>query len=153
MSVFAAINRDIWRPCQRAYTQLDLERFVAIHAPELVRVEAGARWIGNRGEYAERTGGGFAKAATQGDRLTIDFRFDKWIAGADAACERGVYRVTTAAPGGAGQVFHGRFRSVSRRTTDGWRLIVDYDDDEDGAVGSEVFAAGHAIDDTAPFDA
>ncbi len=84
--------------------------------------------------------------------MTIDFRFHDRIAGADA-CERGVSRVTITAPGGAEQVFHGRFHSVSRRTADGWRLIVDYDDDEGGAVGSEAFAAGHAIDDTAPFDA
>jgi ketosteroid isomerase-like protein len=152
VSVFADINRDIWLAFQAAHARLDLDAMAAFHAPDLVRVGADERWIGGLPEHLARTRDGFARAAEQGDRLAIDFRFVERIADDTMASERGMYRVAVTASDGTEQIFHGRFHSISRRTPDGWRLVLDYDSDSDGGVGADHFAAGVALDDTAPFD-
>jgi ketosteroid isomerase-like protein len=142
----ADINDDIWQRFQAAYAALDVDAFLAFHAPELVRIEAGARRIDDLHAYAARMREGFARARELGDSLAIDFHFDERIMSSELACERGVYQVTITAPTGAARSFHGRFHTVSRRIGGRWRLIVDHDDDEGGAVDATRFAAAHPMD-------
>jgi ketosteroid isomerase-like protein len=152
LSALVQINADIWEPFRASYAALDLTAYLALHDRSLVRVEVGARWIGGLDEYAARVRRGFDKAAERGDRFSIDFRFLDRIASADLATERGVYRLTITAPDGGEQVFYSRFHTVSRRTTEGWRLLVDHDDDEGGTVDAQAFESGRVLDDVAPFE-
>jgi ketosteroid isomerase-like protein len=152
VSVFAQINRDIWMPFRRAYAELDLPGFMAIHSAELIRVDTRDRSIQNFDEYAGRMRQGFDRATELGDALAIDFRFDQRIATGNTACERGVYRVTITSPGTGEQAFHGRFHTVSRRSADRWQLLLDHDDDEGGTVGAGDFAAAHPIDSFKTFE-
>ena len=145
------INRDVWLPFQRAYAALDLDAFLHFHSPDLVRVEIGERWIGGRDEYAQRVRRGFGRATERGDSFAIDFHFTARIVGDAVAYERGVYCASITAPDGGVQLFYGRFNTVSRLTTDGWRLALDQDDDEGGTVDATAFAAGHPIDNIAAF--
>ena len=145
------INRDVWLPFRRSFAALDLDGFIDFHAPDLVRVEVGARWIGGRDEYATRVKRGFDYATERGDSFAIDFRFTTRIVADSAAFERGVYCSSIIAPDGGEQLFFGRFNTVSRRTEVGWRLTLDQDDDEGGTVDAAAFEAGHAIGDIAPF--
>jgi ketosteroid isomerase-like protein len=149
MTALGEIDDDIWHPFRCAYETLDLDAFVGLHDPALVRVEAGARWIGDRDAYAERTAAGFARARTDGDTFTIEFRFEDRLAGADAASDRGVYRLTITHADTSQLVFHGRFSTIHRRTPDGWRIVVDHDDTV--ADGPAAFAAGAALGDHARF--
>jgi hypothetical protein len=49
------------------------------------------------------------------------------------------------------RVLHGGFHTFARKVDGRWRIVVDYDTDEGGAIKPEMFAAAGADDDTARF--
>ncbi len=152
MSVLADVNRDIWLPFRAAYATRDADAFAAFHHPDMVRVQVPSQWIGTRDEHVAQTAAAFAKSGELGDALAIDFRFDQRITSEDLAFERGIYELSIIAGDGTARVFYGRFNTIARRTSGGWRLILDQDDDEGGTVGEAQFLAGASIDDLAAFE-
>ncbi|MCP3798167.1 hypothetical protein NLX83_02745 [Allokutzneria sp. A3M-2-11 16] len=44
-------------------------------------------------------------------------------------------------------MFHGRFHAFCRKNDGRWRIAIDYDSDEGGAVTGETFDSGSEIDD------
>ena len=150
----ARINDEVWRPFRRAYRELDLDAFAAIHTPDLVRVEVGACWIGTLEQYRTRTRAGFETAAERQDRLAIDFRFHHRLVGDRVAFERGIYRLVITGPSETDQTFFGRFSTVHRLTDHGWRIALDADDagaDASDSIGLSDFEHAHALDDLDPF--
>lgn len=129
MTGLAEINRDVWLPFLEAYATCRVELLSEVLAPDFVRVERSVRWIGDRHQHLTRTNAGFDKANERGDALAIDVRFVDRVVEGGLAHEGGYYRVTITGPEGSEQRFHGRFDSVLRHTSEGWRMILDQDDD------------------------
>ncbi|MEU7528757.1 hypothetical protein AB0A74_23705 [Saccharothrix sp. NPDC042600] len=141
------INHDVWEPFRRAYAGLDARAFLAVHGPDLIRAGGPARQVRGHAEYTDDITEFFGRVAAAGDRLAIVLRFTERLASADAASERGVFRIDAVKAGEPRTVF-GHFHVFCRRT-DRWRIVVDYE--PAGTATEEEFAAAVAEDDVAAF--
>jgi ketosteroid isomerase-like protein len=141
------LNIDIWRAYQDAFHSGDVEAFLALHTPQLIRAGGPAKSISGFGEYAANSRQWRTDLVERGDTVDIEFRFTERIVTADLASERGVYRLTARRASGEQKTMFGRFHTFSRKTSGRWRIAVDYDGDESGTVSAEDFAAADAMDD------
>jgi ketosteroid isomerase-like protein len=144
------INRDVWKPFRAAYADRDAEAFIALHAPEVIRVEGNSGWVGGFEEYAARLREWFQWVAVNEGSLDIRFRFVERHTNDDAASERGVYRLALAYPETDEWLWYGRFHTVCRKHGGVWRIVLDYDSDEDGTVTEEAYDQGHEMDEFEP---
>ena len=150
LGVLDELNRDIWHPFMRSYADRDAAAFLALHAPDLMRADAASGWVGGLEAYTERITAFFADVTRRGARIDIAFRFVERLTGGPVASERGVYKIIMAVPDEADRVFYGRFHTFARRVDDRWRIVVDYDTDDRGAVDEAAFAAAHDLEDPSP---
>ena len=135
------INHDVWIPFRAAYANGDPEAFIALHAPDVIRVEGNGGWVGGFEEYASRLREWFQWVAVQDGVLDIRFRFLERYVGDDAASERGVYRLSLAYPESDEHIWFGRFHTACRKRNGVWRIVFDYDSDEGGTVDADSFDA------------
>jgi ketosteroid isomerase-like protein len=142
----AELNRDVWIPFSAAYADRDPEAFIALHDPGVIRVEGNGGWVGGFDEYAGRLREWFQWVAVQEGSLDIRFRFTERHASADAASERGVYRLALGYPDADERLWYGRFHTICRKRDGVWRIVLDYDSDEDGTIGEEAFLAALPMD-------
>src|SRR3954454_16830978 len=75
------LNRDVWAPFRAAYAHGDPEAFIALHAPDVIRVEGNGGREGGFGEAAGRLRDWFQWVAVQEGELDIRFRFLERYAG------------------------------------------------------------------------
>ena len=140
-ALLAELDRDVWQAFRRAYAARDVEAFLDVHRPDLIRAGGPAQDVHGYDVYAAQTADFFAELTGRGDGIGIEFRFTERIAAGDLASERGVFRITVTPAAGEGRVFHGRFHTFSRREGGRWRIAVDYDTNDGGTVDAAAFAA------------
>jgi uncharacterized protein (TIGR02246 family) len=141
------LNTSIWRAFRDAYSAGDPEAFLALYGPELIRAGGPAKTITGFSQYATATRQWLAEVAERGDSVDIEFRFTERIVDRDLASERGVYRLTARRANGEQKVMYGRFHAFSRKAGGRWRIVADYDSDENATVAAEDFAQATGIDD------
>jgi uncharacterized protein (TIGR02246 family) len=150
--LLAELNRDVWRPFQRAYADLDPAAFLALHSPDLIRAGGPARRVLGFDDYATETSQSLARLAQQGERVAIEFRFVERLADGDLASERGVFRISITPAAGERLTFYSRFHTLARRIENRWLIVADYDSDDGGTVNEDVFNAATELDDLAAFE-
>lgn len=146
-SALHELNNDIWVPFSRAYVDLDVDRYLALHASDFTWVRADDGIIEGLDDYSARVRQSFA-GLPAGVTLRLDFRFTERIASPSLASERGIVRMSGNGPRGPMPVRHTVFHTIARRADGRWRFVVDYDG---GATDTDAFDAAHAVDDVAPF--
>ncbi len=146
-ALLAELDRDIWRPFVAAYAARDAEAYLALHTAALVRVPADMKRVQTTEQWRSSMRAMFRQMNERGDTAAIAFRFNERLAGAEAASERGVYELTIKTADGSVQRFYGRFHTIARKEQGRWKLAVDYDSSEGGAVDAAAFRAAHAMDD------
>ncbi|MEV0676353.1 nuclear transport factor 2 family protein [Actinosynnema sp. NPDC050436] len=149
-TLFRELDHDVWEPFRSAYRHLDAAAFLAVHSPDLIRAGGPAKQVLGYSDYARQMVEWFDRVRANGDSLDIRFRFVERLASADAASERGLFRID-AIRAGTPKVFYGRFHVLCRKPDNRWRIVVDYEADED--VTEEVFEAASAPGDVAAFEA
>lgn len=150
--VLPELNNDIWLPFSHAYANGDVERYLALHAPDFIWVQAEEGIIEGLDDYGTRIRQSFVDLPS-GITLQVAFRFTRRIASARLASEHGVSRLSGDGPRGPLPVRYGRFHTIARRGSEGWRLVVDYIYAEGSTVDAVEFEAAHPVDDMAPFTA
>jgi len=139
--LLSELDRDIWRPFREAYGALDAEAFLALYSADLIRAGGPTKAVYGYPEYATQTKQWFAGLRERGSTVDIEFRFAERIAAGGLASERGVFRLTAARSTGDQRTFYGRFHTFARKIEGHWRIAVDYDSDENGAVTEATFRA------------
>ncbi|GAB3846122.1 DUF4440 domain-containing protein [Dactylosporangium cerinum] len=145
------LNNELWRPFRAAYAARDAAAFLALHSPDLIRASGTDGTVFGLDRYAAQVEPWFAGMAARGDVLDITFRFTERIAAPDLASERGVYRIVVAPVGADRLTFHGRFHTFARKVGGSWRIAVDYDSTDAGAVSAATYEAAAALDDVERF--
>lgn len=137
--LLSEINRDVWMPFRAAYASRNADAFIALNAEDVIRVEGNSGWVGGFEEYAARLREWFQWVVVQQGSLDLRFRFLERHVGADAASERGVYRLALSHPETDERLWFGRFHTLSRKRAGVWRIVFDYDTDEDGTVNQQIY--------------
>ncbi|MEV4517654.1 DUF4440 domain-containing protein [Dactylosporangium sp. NPDC049525] len=145
------LNNELWRPFRAAYRARDAAAFLALHAPDAIRASGTNGTVHGLSDYAAQVEPWFAGLAARNDAADIAFRFTERVAAADLASERGVYRIVIEPVGADRLVFHGRFHTFARKVDGRWRIAVDYDTTDGGAVTAATFEAAAALEDVERF--
>lgn len=146
-ALLAELNRDIWTPFSEAYADGTHEPYLALHAPDFIRVEGGRKNIRNLAEYSTVVRRTFEGWADREEKAGISFRFFERIVRGDLASERGVFELVLADNDGNVERFYGQFHVIARKIEGRWRILVDYDSDENGTIDRADFLAAAAEDD------
>ena len=109
------LNRDIWHPFRGTYHARDLEGFLALYDPDLIRAGGPTKEVYGFDRLAADTTGWFAHVAERGDSLDIEFRFTERIAADELASEQGCYQITATLADGSNRVMYGRFHTFARK--------------------------------------
>ncbi|HYC70157.1 MAG TPA: DUF4440 domain-containing protein [Opitutaceae bacterium] len=150
-ALLAELNRDLWTPFSDAYTDGDAEAYLALQAPDFVRVEGDRRIIRTLAEYSTLIRRTFDGWKDRDEKAGISFRFLERIVRGDLASERGVYELTLADNDGNVERIYGRFHVISRKIDGRWRIAMDYDSTERGTVDRGAFLEAAAFDDLKSF--
>lgn len=149
--LLAELNRDLWVPFSEAYADQDAEAYLALLAPEFVRVVGDRKQVQNFTEYATAVRRSFAGWQDREDKAGISFRFLERIVRGNLASERGVYELTLADNDGNVERIYGQFHVIARKVEGRWRMIVDYDSSEGGMIDRASFLAAAAQEDLKRF--
>jgi len=93
-----------------------VERYLGLHAPDFVWIQAEERIVEGLQEYGARIRRSFEELPA-GITVHLEFRFNERIAGAGWASERGVARMSGDGPRGPLPVRYSVFHTVARRAT------------------------------------
>jgi len=143
-----AINRDIWIPFSEAYAAANAEQYIGLHSPDFIRASGGIPGnIFDLEKYAENSRAGFQRGKERGFKTQIRFTFIERIVSAEFASERGIYHYHSDNGKGESYDGYGKFHVVERFEKGRWKILFDYDSNENGTIDKADFDAGFALDD------
>lgn len=143
-----ALNRDIWIPFSEAYASGDADRYISLHSLDFIRASGGPQGaIFNLKKYAENSRAGFQRSKARGFKTQIHFTFFERIVSPEFASERGIYHYHSDNGKGESYDGYGKFHVVERFENGHWKILFDYDSNENETIGKEDFEAGFALDD------
>ncbi|MBK6995105.1 MAG: nuclear transport factor 2 family protein [Lewinellaceae bacterium] len=142
-----AINRDIWIPFSEAYAAANAEQYIGLHSPDFIRASGGIPGnIFDLEKYAENSRAGFQRGKERGFKTQIRFTFIERIVSAKFASERGIYHYHSDNGKGESYDAYGKFHVVERFENGRWKILFDYDSNENGTIDKGDFDAGFALD-------
>lgn len=137
------INSDIWTPFSEAYAAGDPEKYLALHMPDFIRASGGDHAeVKDLAAYRDNVIRSFQWNKDNNYGAAIAFTFFERTSSEQLASERGIYRYTGIKPDGSQQHFYSKFHVFHRKVDGVWKIAVDYDSNEDGAIGVADFEAG-----------
>ena len=138
------INNQVWSNFTKAFETFDHELFGSLHAEELVRVGGNSKLIRNKTDYIN---GYASRWKTNKTPQTISFRFLERICNDTKASERGIYKLTVNEGLSNEQSYYGKFHVIMVKEDNLWKLLVDYDSNEDNTINEKIYKNAFAIDD------
>jgi ketosteroid isomerase-like protein len=133
-SIEQEIDAQLWRPFLRASAAFDDAAFLALHSSDFVRVSLDRKEIVGLEAYAGTVREGFARARARGLRRHAEMRFLSRTTSATLAHETGYFYGRALLPDGGTRETFTRFEAIVRKEPEGWRLLLDMDSSEGGAI-------------------
>ncbi|MBQ0734094.1 YybH family protein [Aquimarina celericrescens] len=131
------INQDMYGNFSEAFATLDYDLFASIHSQEMIRVSGNGGEIKDWKTYLE----GYKKRWSDPSQKSalIDFRLLERITSDSLVSDRGIYRVTYPNNSGKTKYSYGKFHVLLRLEDNYWKIIMDYDSDENKSIDKESF--------------
>lgn len=139
-----AINKDVWFNFMQAYQDLDASLFNKIHTDDVLRIpeESGSMMIGQ--EYKDANLENFNRWNLAKVKQKIEFSFYSRIQKANWAYETGIYKLTRYTDSGS-QSYYGKFHVTLKKVSGVWKIYIDSDNSNGGAIGEEDFQKGDVL--------
>jgi len=138
------INNEIWSNFTKAFETFDYKLFASLHSEDLVRVGGNSKSLRNKTDYIN----GYANRWTDNKSpQTISFRFLERICNDSKASERGVYKLTVNHNQSNEQSYYGKFHVIIIKENNQWKILVDYDSNENNTITEKSYKNAFAIDD------
>ncbi len=145
-SLHNKINHDMYENFSEAFATLNYDLFASIHSKEMIRISGG-----NGGEikdvktylegYKKRWSNSTQKSAP------IDFRLLERVTSDSLVSDRGIYRVTYVNDAGETQYSYGKFHVLLKLEDTQWKIIMDYDSDENKSIDKQSFDNAFSLSD------
>lgn len=139
-----------WTKFCTAFATLDHELMAEIHSTDLIRISGGKK-ISDYGSYISGFEQTFENAKDEGYSNHISLRFFERINNDSIASERGIYQLVRNQGKSHEKSYYGQFHVILKKIDDEWKIIVDYDSNEEGAIGEKQFLASRAMSDVDSF--
>lgn len=142
--ILKAINSEIWANFTKAYETLDSDMFSSIHSDSLIRISGNSKHIKSKAEYIE----GYKKWWSDTSlKQTISFRFIERIYNEKKVSERGIYKLTRNPNTPNETSYYGKFHVIHKKEKGKWKILVDYDSNENDSINETSYLNANAIDD------
>jgi ketosteroid isomerase-like protein len=137
------INNQVWKPFTKAIMAQDASLFMAVHSADVVRVEIDAKEIQNFTDYKaalEKGWPGWKESmAKNGSKYTFELRFIERISNSRLAYETGYFKNESTNAKGEIKKYFGKFHVTLRKENGIWKILVDSDSNDGGAITEEMF--------------
>ena len=133
------INNDVHKQFYQAYDSLDYKLMESIHSKKLIRVPADRNTILNYEEYMKQDKNSFEHTKKNNGTLNIELRFFERLNNDSVASERGIYKFTINKGREDEQIYYGKFHVLLIKEDDTWKILMDYDSNENNTIGEEDF--------------
>jgi len=150
-SILKAIDNDVWIPFSKAYAELKVDPYLALHSKSLIRILGDLRYVEPYDSFTKNMKSMFTNLTKQKAKLSINFRFTERVTGIDTASERGIYEFIITDPAGKQNKSYSRFHNFLKKEGGKWKIVMDYDSSEKGTVTEATYKAAHARDDYAKY--
>lgn len=134
-----AINDQVWKPFVQNFNTGNTNGFMAVHSKDLVRVPRDAKSLSDFAQYKKQI------ESSGKSKRTIELRFIERISTDTKASEVGIYKTTVVTPQGETKTFYAKFLVILRKENGTWKILVDTDSSEGGAINEEAFRAAQPI--------
>ena len=141
------INNDVHYKFCQSFDSLDYKLMESIHSKKLIRVPADRKRILNYEEYMEENKRSFEHAKENNNTLNIDLRLFERLNNDSVASERGIYKFTVNKSQEDEQVYYGKFHVILIKEDNTWKILMDYDSNENNTIGEEDFNKAYEIND------
>ena len=146
--VLSSINSDVWHPFSKAFESKDIDLFRSIHDDGLIRVAANINEIKDLDSYME---GYRTNWESQQRTQHIEFRFLERIHNDSIASERGIYKFTIHPNTDSETSYYGKFHVLLTKNGGIWKLLLDYDSNENNTINEASYLKAYAVDDFSKF--
>ncbi len=143
------INK-VWDKFYHAFDSLDYKLLAEIHSRKLVRISGGNK-ITDYQSYINNYKTRFKKAKDNNISNKISLRFFERINNDSIASERGIYKLIRIDNQGNKQTYHGQFHVIFKKEVGMWKILMDYDSNEENSIGEKDYIKAHAIDELDKF--
>jgi ketosteroid isomerase-like protein len=140
-----AINRDVWKPFSEAYAANDVEKYLALHTADFLRVSD--RRILTKPQYTDEQRGHFQRRKEKNISIMIEFRLTERAVTAAFASERGIYHTVSGKGTPNERSHYGKFHVLFRKDNGTWKITMDYDSDEQRTINAKSFEEAFALED------
>ncbi len=142
------INRDIWLPFVEAYGTLNTEKYKNLQSEDFIRAEGNLKKLPTHKNYFDNVNAWFSDVKKDSQKLSIAFRFVERFANDKVASERGIYELKSFDATGKEQWRdYGKFHVFMRKIDGVWKIVVDYDSNENKTIDEKAYLAAFATDD------
>ena len=119
---------------------------MAVHSKDAVRSPRDSKTIWNWEEYNKNQTWGDQEEKKLNRKRLLELRFTERIANGNLAFDVGVYKTAYIHPDGKIMNYYGRFHVVLKKESGVWKILVDTDSSENGAIGEKDFLAARAME-------
>ncbi len=144
------INDQVWKPFTKAIMEQDVAAFVTLHSNDMIRVDRNSKRVMDLSEYHKNMENGWPawkeSLATNNVKYSFELRFTERISNNGLAYEVGYFKNESLYPSGEKQVGYGAFHVTLRKEEGTWKILVDSDSNEGGAITEELFLNAKALE-------
>jgi len=133
------IDNDVWIPLFAASDKFDADKFLSIYSKDLVRVSVDANQVYGMERFESEIRPGFKRARERGIRRKSEMRFLRRTATGNLAFETGYFRSEAVLANGELSVRYTLFEFILRKEGKHWKILVDKDSTEKGAITEKDF--------------
>jgi len=139
------INQDMYGNFSEAFKKLDYSLFASIHSKEMIRISGNGGEIKNVKKYLE----GYEKRWNNPKTIAspIDFRLFERVTSDSLVSDRGIYRSTYKNDKGEIKHFYGQFHVLLRLENNSWKILIDYDSNENHTINIDSFEKAFLLSD------
>ena len=145
------INNDVHEKFYQAYDSLDYKLMETIHSKKLIRIPADRNIILDYEEYMEQNRRSFAHTKKNDGALNIELRFFERLNNDSVASERGFYKFTINKGREDERIYYGKFHVLLIKEDNTWKIMMDYDSNENNTIGEEDFSNAYEMSDFEKF--
>jgi len=137
------INK-VWHAFYQAFDSLDYKPMAAIHSKKLIRISGGKNII-NYDTYINNYKLRFSKAKKNKHTSKISLQFSERINNDSIASQRGIYKLIRNKD--TQQTYYGQFHVILKKEQGFWKIVMDYDANENNSITEKQYLQAHAITD------
>ncbi len=140
---FNEINK-VWYEFYQAFDSLDYQVMAKIHSKKLIRISGGKKIVDYE-TYINSYKTRFKNAKEDNTTNGISLRFFERINNDSIANERGIYKFIKNKDEHNEQIYYGQFHVILIKENGGWKILMDYDSNNEGTIGEKDYNEAYHI--------